>query len=174
MKTTRCRALGGLALLLCFSGMSYAQNCANGIPQGGNPSCIPPDVPGSPYYRGDDDSPSEPAPVGRWISTWGAIASDVERARVGATIGKFSERQAKAFAKQYCENQGGVNCRILMSFENQCGALVWPMQGGRVATSGGASADAASQAAMDVCQEVGGKGCEVFYSECSRPIFQRY
>ena len=148
MKITRCRALGGLALLLCFSGMSYAQNCANGIPQGGNPSCIPPDVPGSPYYRGDDDSPSEPAPVGRWISTWGAIAS--------------------------CENQGGVNCRILMSFENQCGALVWPMQGGRVATSGGASAEAASQAAMDVCQEVGGKGCEVFYSECSRPIFQRY
>lgn len=168
MKAVISRFVATLGVALCLTSTAGAQSCASGVPQGGNPHCIPPNAQGSPYYV----APPKPVPLGRWITTWGAIASDVERAKVGATVRRMSKDEAETTAKNYCKAQGGENCRILFSFGNQCGALAWPLAGGRAVTAGGSSSDEASRAALALCEEVG-DGCDIFYADCSLPQFQK-
>lgn len=95
-----------LCLLLSSCSIAYAQ-CPSGIPSAGNPLCLPPGAPGSPY--GGNSSPPPPAvgPKARWRLTWGAFASDAAKAVVGTSTGQFSERAARRKAMDKCASMGG-------------------------------------------------------------------
>ena len=161
-----------LPLLLVAAGAyapAHAQNCASGIPQGGNPSCIPPNVPGSPYYVAP-----QPERTGRWVKTWGAVTADVAMGLIGVTKGKPTKELAEQVATLHCLESGGAKCEILFTFRNQCAALVWPTSGGRIAKATASTPEAASQSALETCETAGGKGCQVFVSECSDSVYQPY
>ena len=161
--------LAFLVIAAAVGGSARAQNCANGIPQGGNPACIPPDVPGSPYYV-----PPEPEPTGRWVKTWGAVSTDVPKGKIGYTVGKLSKELAEQLATLHCIESGGSKCEVLFTFRNQCAAVVWPTLGGHITTSTGATPEAASQSALETCESAGGNGCQVFVAECSDSVYQPY
>ncbi|GAB6197003.1 DUF4189 domain-containing protein [Lysobacter xanthus] len=153
------------------SGGAAAQNCAPGIPQGGNPACIPPNAPGSPYYDPPAPRPlPPPVPSGEWESRYGSIVADYANARVGVSVRQPSEEAAQRAALADCQSLGGQNCELVMTYFNQCVAMAWPVQGGTAYTVRESTRQKAERWALEKCAAEG-KGCEMSYSECSLPVF---
>lgn len=163
--------LGVLASILSMS--AQGQSCPPGIPQGGNPNCLPPSVPGSPYYVPPAEAPPVPVPAGEWINAWGAVAVDYASSQMGAALGMSGERAARELAARRCAEGGGKACENLLVFKNQCAAVTWAAQGGRITYAGGASEAMARDSATGACKKIG-SGCQVVYSGCSLPVFHRY
>jgi len=138
--------------------------CAPGIPSAGNPGCIPPNQPNSPYYQGAlDTAPVQGNPV-RWADSWGAIAFDTGRGHYGAVKDLDSRREAQDAAIGMCESQGGKECKIAIAYHNQCAAAAQNPAGGPIGTAGAATRDGARTLALRSCGE---SECQVIYTECS-------
>lgn len=164
------------AALILAGGIGYGHlsiACPPGVPIANNPSCIPPSVPGSPYYIQPVQPAPEPVPLGEWISYWGAIAGDVPNERIGTATNKLTKQAAMEAAIAECRKVGGKECKPMFTFLDQCGALAWPTQGGEVVTARNATLALASKMALDSCAAQG-KGCKVVYSGCALPEFRRY
>lgn len=160
-----------LASLVSVSATAAGQGCPSGIPSANNPSCLPPSDAASPYYVAP--APPPPQPSGYWISQWGAIATDAETGNVGTASRRASKQEALGEAMMQCKSGGGLNCKLLIVFDNQCGALAWPTAGGKAAGAGGKTPDMAEKSAMQACDEVG-KACQIVYSQCSLPVYRTY
>ncbi|MGY3266673.1 DUF4189 domain-containing protein [Lysobacter sp. HA35] len=151
---------------------ALAQNCPSGIPEANNPSCLPPSDAASPYYVAP--APPQPRPSGYWIDQWGAIVGDVAKGEIATVLHGSTEQDAVAKAMTQCAAAGGVACETMIAFKNQCGALAWPVGGAGKATAGrGPTKQVATGEAMGAC-EVSGKGCQIFFSDCARPVFHPY
>ena len=152
-----------LAVLLPPSA-TWAQ-CAPGVPSAGNPGCIPLDRPNSPYFQGNPDQlqnqDTRPRPV--WADRWGAIATDEKTGDAGTVEGLPNKRDAERTALSICARNGAKNCRVDLTFHNQCAAAA--LGNGKLSEVGRASKEEAEQAALSRC----GSSCKIVYSACSLP-----
>lgn len=159
-----------LLLFVCGYASTVRSQCAPGIPGAGNPGCIPPSAPNSPYGVGDAGygSPAEmPAPAAEWAETWGAFAKDDATGQAGTVENRDSRREAEKLAIATCEQQGGRRCEVLLAFHNQCAAFAQERGTGALNWDTGASTRIAEDRALSACKR--GSGCKIIYSKCSVP-----
>ena len=131
--------------------------------------------PQSPYYNGPRQEPQRqqpPQPTGYWEKTWGAISTDGTKGSLGTALGAASKEDAQRLAKADCQAKGGNNCTLQLAYHNQCSALIVGQKG--LAVSSAASVEEAKSIGLGECSKSEGKGCRVYYSACTEPIFHRY
>ncbi|KAB7772756.1 DUF4189 domain-containing protein [Xanthomonas sp. LMG 12459] len=168
-----------------FIGSAYAEN---GCPPGQLPaqangamnSCTP--VPPG-YYQ--QQAPVS-RPSGKWITTWGAIAmgSIDDTTNYGVTTGKLSKPEAEADALRRCASHGEKDCRVFISYHNQCAAIAepqtngLPISAGRVSFARAVSIPEATKIAQTDCKKTNssvlGVDCKVVYQACTKQIFEKF
>ncbi|MCR8715685.1 DUF4189 domain-containing protein [Stenotrophomonas indicatrix] len=165
----------GSAVLSTLAGDAQAEGrCPPGqYPIGdgqGVGGCAP--IPGS----GGGEAQSAPVPTGRWIKTWGAIATAVSTGDMGASVGRRSRQEAVSEALSRCSNYGAKDCKVGTTYKNQCVAYADPERGsrGRVSYSVASSKEEATSRVLSHCADIGGGQCKVLYTDCSEPIFESF
>lgn len=160
-----------LAVLMCRSEPVHAEG---GCPPGSYPiggqgvqGCAP--------IPSNGSAEEQARPTGRWLKTWGAIAT-ASNGDAGASAKMKSKGAATSDALSQCARMGAKDCKIVMSYKNQCVAMVTPtnLDRGGAVTSRAETEVVASKLAMDICNNRGSAGCKVFYSACSEPIFEAF
>jgi len=143
--------------------------CAPGIPEAGNPECLPPDDANSPYYQGDRNRPAAQPQQSRavWADRWGAIAIDKNTGQAGTVINHSSRSEAVDAAMHDCQMHGSPNCKLELAYHNQCAAVAWG-EGSYAGASGPTKQNAESIALQD-CRK-GASNCKIAYSDCSLPV----
>jgi hypothetical protein len=104
----------------------------------------------------------EPQPV--WADQWGAIALDSGTGQAGTVTNKNSERDAKNGALGDCGRNGASNCKIMLTYYNQCAAVAFGA--GFSSMQSDASLDKAKDTALSRC-EAKGASCKIVYTGCS-------
>ena len=166
------KALVLLCSLLIFSGTVSAEGrCPPGYFPTNNPDfvgCAPS------YGSGGYDSgyspasaPKPPDPGARWKFRWGAIVVDGEKGIYGGADGFDRPSQAQKAAVKDCRKHGGKQCKLLIEYYNQCGALVWG--DGRYSAFSGPLPDEVSQRALNMCAKET-SNCQIYYMGCSYPV----
>ena len=160
-----------LAFALYLVSLTGFAQCAPGIPSAGNPGCVPPNQTNSPYYQGSANPP-QPAltvqqPIGE--DRWGGVALDAVTGEAGASEGQPSKQRANSGAVSTCEQQGSKDCKVILSYVNQCAAAASPEQGDYVSTATAAELDDAISRATERCSKRS-TTCEIIYKKCSRPV----
>jgi len=164
-----------LALSMCCGTAAAEQGCPDGFtpnaaPVGtaGQNQCIP--IPGlsRPNSGGGNYGPSG------WKNAWGSIFFDSENAIVGIGEGEKNRSRARKAALEHCKSKGGKDCKEVLSYRNQCAAVVWgPSPTGQGFVMDTMTADtfaAAAVSAKEQCEPRSATGkCEIFYSGCSEP-----
>lgn len=144
----------GLVLLL-VGGVVHAEGgCPPGlIPEGGQgvSSCRP--IPGQPQ--------------GHWMNQWGAIATDFSYHTAGASVNQLGEAEALQAAIDNCVSNGGVQCKVEITYSNQCSALVVGVTGHNADRAD--TIDQAVKLGIKVCTDAGDTNCHPVYGACSRP-----
>lgn len=161
-------------LLACLFHMPRAwAQCAPGIPEAGNPECLPPDDPNSPYYQGSNGQSNghmpPPQPTVRWADRWGAIATDYTNGNnsLGTSVNMSTRRQAEQAALTDCQAHGGQQCRIETWYGNGCAAFV---AGNTTHISTHAETqDQAIEIGIKTCTKGGDVNCKAYYTACSQP-----
>jgi hypothetical protein len=147
---------------------AHAQ-CAPGIPEAGNPECLPPDDANSPYYQGDrNQQPAQPQqPQAVWEKRWGAIVIDNDTGQAGTVVNYASRSAAVDAATHDCQLHGSSHCKLELAYYNQCAAIAW----GSTAhfTGGGPTKQNAESFALHSCNQ-GTTSCKIAYSDCSLPV----
>ncbi|MBV6851749.1 DUF4189 domain-containing protein [Xanthomonas axonopodis pv. cajani] len=165
---------------LCAAGAAKAeQGCPPGqYPIGGQgvAACAP-----IPQGNSEQTAPA-PRPLGKWIKTWGAIAIGTfnDTPYYGVPTGRLSKSEASEDALKLCAKKGPVNCKITLTYFNQCAAIAEPQTSsgeidlrGNVVSVGKESVEAAENYANEECRkDNGGAQCKVIYKKCSEPIFE--
>ncbi|MGR4875253.1 DUF4189 domain-containing protein [Pseudoxanthomonas sp. LARHCG66] len=131
-------------------------------------------TPGSSQCLPSGGGGAAPPPAPRWRLTWGAMAEDVATGYVGTSTGQFSRRAARREAMRKCEGMGGVNCKPIFDYKNNCAVVVEPVkfiQGSSTAVyRDGSSVEDASSVALAYCKQQNGRECKVNYSNCTSPV----
>lgn len=128
----------------------------------------------APIASGGGDA-QEARPTGRWIKTWGAIATS-STGEVGVAIEKLSKSDAAKEAVSQCVKIGGRDCEVARAYKNQCIALISPAtseRGGSVISSA-ETEQVATQLAMKDCTTRGSTGCNKLHSACTKPLFESF
>ncbi|SDH08129.1 protein of unknown function [Dyella sp. 333MFSha] len=152
---------------LAYAPMAWSQ-CAPGIPGAGNPGCIPPTAPGSPYGQTPASGELPPAaapPV--WEDRWGAVAMDYKASASGSVSDSPTEERASRAALLDCEGQGGTHCEVVLTYYNQCAAITQSAKG----IFSSATAATKSRAESRVMAKCGDeRTCRILYSQCALPV----
>lgn len=134
-----------------------------GDPGQGSSGCAP-----RPDADGQETRSSAPVrPTPKWVTTWGAIALYVPKGILGSSTHLATVDEAEQAALQDCKLKGGLDCKLAISFGNQCAAMVAGSPGYNVTL--GATPDDAEKNGMTECQGAGNAGCHVYYWTCSLP-----
>jgi len=151
-------------LLLTFVAVSAEAQMA--CPQGvtpGSSQCLP---------SGGGGAAPPPAP--RWRLTWGAMVEDTVTGYVGTSTGQFSRRAARQVAMRKCVGMGGMNCKPIFDYKNNCAVVVEPVEfihGSSIAVyRDGSSVEDASGVALAYCKQQNGRECKVNYANCTSPV----
>lgn len=174
-----------LIFILVLCSISFATYAEGACPPGQYPiggqgvqGCAP--IPGGGAV------PSSPRPTGEWQTRWGAIAEDSsanQRGVAGATgvsASMKSKRDAQAAAIQQCGQLGGLKCKVVLTYNNQCVAIADPKprsqggNGGRSVVYRAQTMDLAQREAMRQCSDDGVGECSIFYSACSMSEFRAF
>ncbi|WP_414675113.1 DUF4189 domain-containing protein [Luteibacter sp.] len=116
-----------------------------------------------PDYRPPDyGPPAQPPP--RWADSWGAIVLDAKGGAKGVATDKESKGEAVRDAMAECQATGAKNCKVELTYYNQCAAVAWGDQSFGIANN--PSIEGASSAANTACKR-GGTGCRTVYTACS-------
>lgn len=121
----------------------------------------------------DNTQPQQPTqpdfqpPPPRWVSRWGAIATDIPHSAAGAAVDEKDEQAAIDGALKNCRSNGGVACKVEISYSNGCAALVLGRDGHK--TKAGSAIAEEKARAMNVCNAAD-KGCSVYSTGCSLPV----
>lgn len=154
---------------LSVTGAVHAQ-CGMGIPSAGNPNCVPPGMPGSPYVttpQNNSRHPVQQQPIvirHKWADRWGAISADGVAGSLGFVTGYPDKRSAELAAVQECRGGGGRECRAEFSFYNSCAAFVVGDNGTSIFNSN--TEEKASRIGLDICERKFGS-CRVYRTGCS-------
>lgn len=156
-----------LLLALLATPAAFGQTaCPSGVGPG-SPQCGP----DAGTSRG---APPVPRPTGEWIKTWGAIATS-DSGDIGSSTGKFSEKDAQAESLKICADFGNADCKVSMTYRNQCVAVVQAARGrtgGKIITA--ETADIAAKTALEECRQDSGATCVVRGTDCSEPFFRKF
>ncbi|PNY76301.1 DUF4189 domain-containing protein [Stenotrophomonas pavanii] len=171
------RALNAVILLAIaglWSNSARAEgNCPAGFyPIGGQgvQGCAP--IPGA-SAGASVDAPA--APAGEWMTRWGAIAESHSSTLVGTSMGQSSKLDAERQAITRCQAEGAKDCRVSISYYNQCVAYVVPASGqGKGSITSAVDKSTAIALAKEKCTDAQGGACAVAYSECSLPEFRNF
>ncbi|MBB4131101.1 DUF4189 domain-containing protein [Xanthomonas sp. 3075] len=162
-----------IALIMYSSAGLAEQGCPPGqYPIGGQgvAACAP--IP-------QNGSTQAARPTGKWLKTWGAIASDGGD-NLGVAKNKIKKSEAQKEALEKCRSTSGKECTVDFTYENQCASIAEPYVGdksisGMLSYAGGASKDISSEGAISRCiKDNKDTKCRVIYSACSEPIFESY
>lgn len=118
-------------------------------------------------YMQSQEQPMQP-PAGHWETMWGAIAADGPRGILGAVTDMGDKRAAESAALSQCVRNGGQNCKVEMSYNNQCAVLVTGDK--KYLVQSAASIPEATDFGIKKCSQ-DDVNCRVFYSGCSQPKF---
>jgi hypothetical protein len=162
--------IGILSVFIFFGKSSAEGGCPPGsYPVGGQgvQGCAP--IPtGGPL---DSEGPK---PTGRWIKTWGAIALS-SGGDTGVSVGKVRKADAVKEAELLCAQYGAADCKVAYSYKNQCAAAATPASGfGGTLFARAGNKEIAMDLAIQACSRHGGDKCEVKYSACTEPLFERF
>jgi hypothetical protein len=117
-----------------------------------------------------DAGPQRSQPVhvpSKSLDQWQAIATDTTVGVIGTSADKTTWGTAESAAISDCQQKGGTDCKIDISYANGCVALVF---GNALKNSkGGSNQKQAEGRAMDQCNK-DDTNCRVIYSACSLPI----
>ncbi|MCD0244406.1 DUF4189 domain-containing protein [Xanthomonas melonis] len=166
-----------LAFFMAIS-FSYCANAEQGCPPGQYPIGGQGVAACAPIPQGGANQ-QEARPLGKWIKTWGAIASD-GGPNLSVSEGKTKRSIAQGDALAKCESVSGKKCKIDFTYENQCAAVAEPYQGDRsidgiLSYAGGPTRDVANNDAIRSCAKNNkGAGCRSIYVGCAEPIFKPY
>ncbi|WP_175926360.1 DUF4189 domain-containing protein [Burkholderia cepacia] len=157
--------LGLLFITVVFCGhAAYAQQPGvDCVPVQGNgwQGCMPTNNAAPPTQQ------QAPQPPARWASQWGAIATDNQLGKLGASMNGTDQASAEASAVSECQSQGGTQCRVLISFHDQCGVVI--IGDGKINASSAATVAQASDDGIKTCN-AGATHCHVYYSACALPV----
>lgn len=160
----------GLWLLLSAPMPALAEGrCPPGqYPIGGQGvgGCAP--IPGA-----DGGSTAEPKPTGRWIKTWGAVATSPS-GDAGAAKDKLSKSEATKEATAQCSQWGATDCKVALTYKNQCVAAVAADKGLGTKLSTGGTIEKATEFANLECKKSGSQTCKVIYTACTEPYFEKF
>lgn len=152
-----------LALGLCLIGSDAIAQCAPGVPSAGNPGCIPPNQPNSPYYQPPVEPGSAPSPPPIWEDRWAAVAVDEATGTAGISTGKLNKGDANRSAIAECQTDGAQGCKILISYYSQCVALAQAKEAGIIFAVTSPQLDEAKSSSLKKC---GKESCSVVYTNC--------
>ena len=142
----------------------YPIGAASG--QSGPQSCAP--IPGyNQQQQTQTESPSRLSSFS-WASRWGAIATYAPTGVIGTSANAFNQKRAEERAMEDCTSKGGAKCKIEAAYSNGCAAVVVSNISYVVTTK--PELKEAVSLGMKTCNDGGGKGCHVYYSECSLPL----
>lgn len=166
-----------LFLLLCLLIPSYTAVAENGCPNGESP--IGPRSEGNPLgciidhdlQRSQVQSEQPQAPRGHWETRWGAIATDAAKGKLGGVTNHKNKQAATQAALKQCYARGGKDCKVRLTYYNQCAAMAW----GDTKHGGGGrdTLEEANLSALQRCSEVTAN-CKVVYNACSNPVWISY
>ncbi|MEQ7868872.1 DUF4189 domain-containing protein [Xanthomonas sp. WHRI 8393] len=132
----------------------------------------------APIPQGDSVQ-KQPRPIGKWINTWGAIASDGGD-NLGVSVGERGKKSAQDAALLKCKEQSNQECKIEFTYYNQCAAIVEPYRDekaipGVMAYAGAPTEEMANTNALSFCKKNNPAAkCRSIYTECTKPIFKKY
>ncbi|WP_317850499.1 DUF4189 domain-containing protein [Stenotrophomonas indicatrix] len=181
MKSIHCLAFIVALVSIACSSSVFAEggSCPPGYyPIGGQgvSGCAP--IPGANASQGADQGPAlPPQPTGKWHSTWGSIAFSSSTSAAGVATGRYSQEDAEAEAKRKCGSEGAADCKLLLTYTNHCAVWVVPStfgSGSRSGVAGGETLRLAKKSAEQQCVDSKGGKCSVFYSDCTKPEFEKY
>jgi len=89
----------------------------------------------------------------------------------------LTKSDAAKEAQDRCASQGASDCRVLMTYKNQCAAYAYGKRSGMdgvVSTTRARSKDEAASSALQHCVVDGGQACKVVYTDCSEPLLQKF
>ncbi|NIJ91215.1 hypothetical protein FHR49_004055 [Xanthomonas campestris] len=116
-----------------------------------------------------------PTATGEWETRWGAFAFDEAKGFIGASSGQSSKKKARQEAELECRKLGGVDCKPIFFYKNQCAAIAVGSGSGGAGYSGSPTLDGAKDLAVKACiGKTPGKSCEIIYSACSMSSFRKY
>lgn len=165
------KGIAACLVIVGFSVFASSVRAEQGCPDGfvpnptwaqGQQQCIP----GSANTNYDAGSYSTPG-ASRWKSKWGSIALDAVSGMTGVAGSRPSRKKAEKDSIDMCRKKGGKDCRVQISYANQCGVIAWGNQ--RTATANAPTVEEASSQALAICKEAAGTECEIFFSDCSLP-----
>ncbi|WP_170069121.1 DUF4189 domain-containing protein [Xanthomonas theicola] len=163
------------AALFCANAWAE-QGCPPGlIPGGANPSNMATCAPIPPGYYQEQPAPP-PRPLGKWLKTWGAVATDGGE-NLGVSTGKLKKSEAEQDARKKCDGISSEKCHVAISYQNQCVSVVQPKTEGLgiVTYYHGPSTEETSRDGLLNCQKNNhDMSCEVVYTNCTEQIFQRF
>lgn len=154
-------------LFICFMSLCFLAHAEDGCPPGmvpeGGPgvsSCRP--IPGY-----DQSSGQSQQSAIRWASRWGAIVIDDGATNVGLGVatGMSSKQKAEDTALIDCRTKGGSDCKISLTYSNQCAVLIAGIHYARGQAA--STINEASALGLKECNAAGVPGCVVYYSACS-------
>lgn len=150
-------------LLLLVTGTVQAQRLT---------ACPPGMIPYGAGVCGYDqsDQPAQQAPLPsptRWRPMYGAIALYAPKGVLGSAANLPNQSEANVAAIQDCRAKGGTDCKIELSYGNECAAMVVGDPGYNVTP--GETMDIAQKKAMRLCTDAGDKNCHVYFTACSLP-----
>lgn len=152
-----------LISLLCLSCVLHAQiSC----PPGMMPYSTAQDVSACGPIPGNNQMQPQ-APLTRWESRWGAIATDPKAGSVGVSTGMQTKEAAEQAAVFDCESKKKSLCKIALAYDNECAAMIAGNTGYNVDAD--STIEKAVQSGMKTCVQSGDSNCHVFYSACSSP-----
>ena len=113
-----------------------------------------------------------PPPGPEYQTTWAAFAIDVsvdgETARFGSASGHEKRKAARKDALERCRATGAQDCRIVLTFANQCAALAFPdpVYGKRYGARASRTSYESKRLALEEC---GSEECRVVEVNCTIP-----
>ncbi|WAH64137.1 DUF4189 domain-containing protein [Xanthomonas hortorum] len=123
-----------------------------------------------------------PKPIGKWIKTWGAIATGSIDSVInyGVSTGQLTKSDAVKEAISQCSSHGEQNCELVLAYNNQCAAVAAPQingkpSGGITYYIGRATSQEASNDALAACRKKNTDAqCKLIYENCTEQIFERF
>ncbi len=163
-----------LFLVISLFFLSNASLAESGCPDGFSPnqiqgqqapSCYP--IPG--YNNQVQEQPQ--ISQGHWETRWGAIAvgSTMGGGGVGVVINSKDKKTAEISALSQCHiNGGGSECRIEISYYNQCAVVAWGDN--YYSTASSATIERASKIALKTCKSKT-QNCKIYYADCTDAVW---
>ncbi|WP_312252206.1 DUF4189 domain-containing protein [Stenotrophomonas sp.] len=118
-----------------------------------------------------------PRPLGEWIRTWGGVAVSEATSDAGVSTGQLTKKDAEHDAMAKCANSGARDCKVSVTYFNQCMSWVVPSGrtgNGRSGIGTGPTLERAAELAQGICQNDMPGACALVYENCTEQIFRPY